>query len=210
MTRPTSFKGPLGFSGDLKSGPMAQLIAAHQWRETPLGPTDNWAQPLRAALSICLGSAFPTAIYWGSDLRLIYNDAWSSIPADRHPWALGRPAKEVWWDIWDIVGPQFDRVVESGEGFSTFAEMLPMWRDGAITETYWNYSFTPLKDDDGQVVGVFNQGHEVTKQVLGERRDRFLLQLSDTIRPLSGADQVIEAAQSLLGQHLSAARVLSV
>lgn len=135
-----------------------------------MGPPETWPHALRASLSICLHSSFPTAIYWGPDLRLLYNDAWAPIPAERHPWALGRPGAEVWPDIWDIVGPQFERVLLTGEGFSAFDQMLPMERGGAPAETYWNYSFTPIRDDDGIVVGVFNQGHETTDLVVARRK----------------------------------------
>ena len=71
-------------------GSLGALIRAHDWAETPLGPPDGWPQSLRSALSICLHSSFPTAIYWGPSLTLLYNDAWAPIPAERHPWALGQ------------------------------------------------------------------------------------------------------------------------
>ena len=149
---------------------MGEGIRAHDWSSTTLGPPEAWPQALRSALSICLHSSFPTAIYWGPQLHLIYNDAWAPIPADRHPWALGRPGAEVWADIWDVVGPQFQRVVDTGEGFSTYDQLLWMERDGIPQETYWNYSVTPLLDDDGSVVGVLNQGNETTDRVLSDRR----------------------------------------
>ena len=71
----------------------------------------------------------PPAIYWGPDLVLLYNDSWSEIPAERHPGCLGRPGREVWTDIWDIVAPQFVAVMETGEGFSAFDQPLPMVRE---------------------------------------------------------------------------------
>ena len=151
-------------------GEMGARIRAHDWSASPLGDPRGWPQSLRSALSICVHSSFPTAIYWGPELRLLYNDAWAPIPAGRHPWALGRPAAEVWVDIWDIVGPQLDQVLATGEGLSTFDYMLPIVREGVARETYWNYSFTPIRGEDGSVVGVFNQGHETTERVLAERR----------------------------------------
>jgi hypothetical protein len=98
---------------------------------------------LRSALAICLNSSFPTAIYWGPELRLLYNDAWAPILGERHPWALGRPAAEVWADIWDVVAPQFAGVIDTGEGFSTYDQMICMGRNSARRERYWNYSLTP-------------------------------------------------------------------
>lgn len=153
-------------------GELGYLIRAHRWETTSLGPPKTWPQSLRSALSICLHSTFPTAIYWGPELRLLYNDAWAPIAAERHPGALGRPAAEVWSDIWDVVGPQFAQVIESGEGFSTFDQMLPMVRDGLRQETYWNYSFTAIRGEDGSVIGVFNQGNETTNAVIARREAR--------------------------------------
>jgi hypothetical protein len=118
----------------------------------------GWPDPLRHALTILEHSAFPTAIYWGPDLRLIYNDAWAPIPGERHPAALGQPADKVWSDIWPVIGPQFEQVTRTREGISTFEQMLPMVRNGVQEETYWNYSLTPILDLDGHVVGIFNQG----------------------------------------------------
>jgi hypothetical protein len=106
---------------------------------------------LRAALSICLQSSFPTAIYWGPELHLFYNDAWAPIAAERISGALGQPAAKVWGDIWGVIGPQLAEVMRTGEGFSTFDQLLPVRRNGRVNETYWNYSFTPIRGESGRV-----------------------------------------------------------
>ncbi|QDD91542.1 ATP-binding protein [Pseudomonas oryzihabitans] len=151
-------------------GEMGARLRTHDWSDSPLGPPSQWPQSLRSALSICLNSSFPTAIYWGPELLLLYNDAWAPIPAERHPWALGRPAQEVWQDIWPVVGPQFAQVLSSGQGFSVFDQLLPMVRQGVVSETYWNYSFTAIRGEGGEIAGIFNQGHETTQRILEERR----------------------------------------
>lgn len=156
--------------GFLKNGgQMADLILNRDWSDG-LGPIEGWPAALRSALSICLNSSFPTAIYWGPELRLLYNDSWSHIPGERHPWALGRPASEVWADIWEVVGPQFDRVMATGEGLSTYDQLLPIIRNGVQTESYWNYSFTAIRDELGNICGVFNQGNETTTSVVARRQ----------------------------------------
>ncbi|MBA4798183.1 MAG: PAS domain-containing protein [Rhizobiales bacterium] len=148
---------------------MADLILDRDWSDG-LGPIDTWPAALRSALSICLNSSFPTAIYWGPELRLLYNDTWSPIPGERHPWALGRPAAEVWSDIWDVVGPQFRQVMETGEGVTTYDQLLVMDRNGVPTEGYWNYSLSSIRDEFGNICGVFNQGNETTAAVLARRQ----------------------------------------
>ncbi len=151
---------------------MGRRIREHDWSATPLGPPETWPQPLRFALGICLGSEMPTAIYWGPELRLFYNDAWAPIPAERHPAALGQPGAAVWPEIWDVVGPQFEAVIATGQGFATYDQRLDMERGGQPRETYWNYSFTPIRDEHGKVCGILNQGNETTATVLSQRERR--------------------------------------
>ncbi|AVO44162.1 PAS domain S-box protein [Phreatobacter cathodiphilus] len=188
-------------------GLMGERIRSFDWSAHPLGAPAAWPASLRSAVAICLNSAFPTAVYWGRDLLLIYNDAWAPIPGERHPWALGRTGAEVWSDIWPVVGPQFARVLSTGEGFSVFDQMLPMQRLGRVHETYWNYSFTPILDEDGQVVGILNQGNETTDRVLGLRRQEFKLKLEAALRQESDGRAIMLAAAGALGRHLGANRV---
>jgi PAS domain S-box-containing protein len=150
-------------------GKMAARIREADWSQHPLGAPDGWPDALRVAIDICLGSSFPTAIYWGRDLHLLYNDAWAFMPGDRHPWALGRPAAEVWpADVWAVIGPQLAGALD-GQAFSLFDQMLPMVRDGVRQETYWTYSFSPIRGGEGTVDGVFHQGNETSHTVLAER-----------------------------------------
>ncbi|MDD9743334.1 MULTISPECIES: HWE histidine kinase domain-containing protein [Marinovum] len=188
-------------------GEMAQRIRAFDWASHPFGPPADWPQSLRAALSICLNSAFPTAIYWGPELRLLYNDAWAPIPGPRHPAALGQPAREVWSDIWHIIDPQFAQVIEQGQGLFAQEQMLPMRRHGIEEETWWNYSFTPLRDADGGITGVFNSGSEITENVIQRRNAEFLVAANNAFRTAPSPDQALRFSLAKLGELLGACRV---
>lgn len=185
-------------------GQMGRLLRAHDWTDSPLGTPDGWPHALRIAIGICLGSTYPAAIYWGPELRLLYNDAWAPILAERHPWALGQRGQDVFPEIWGVVGPQFAEVVATGKGFTTSDQRLEMMRGGRMHETYWNYSFTPIRDETGGVAGVLNQGNETTRAVLAERarlaevvrfRDLFE-QAPGAIALLHGPDHVFELTNS--------------
>src|SRR4051812_15644573 len=104
----------------LGGGEMGVRMREMDWAGTSLGPVEDWPQGLRSALSICLNSRFPIAIYWGSEYVLLYNDAWRPIAGNKHPGVLGRAAREVWPEIWDIIGPMLGSVSETGEA---------TWRD---------------------------------------------------------------------------------
>ncbi len=196
----------LHFPTPIQEGSMADRIARLDWATTPLGPIESWPPQLQFAVSLALHSDYPTSIYWGEELRLLYNDAWSHIPGERHPDALGRPAVEVWHDIWHLIGPQFEQVARAGKSISLTGQLLPMQRGGVTVETYWDYSFAPLVGDDGKILGVLNHGHEVTRAVLAERRLSFQVALNDRLRGLDDAVEVKLAAAEMLGGQLGAAR----
>lgn len=167
---------------------MSERIVGNNWEATDFGPLQSWPDELKMTINLCLGTTMPTAIYWGKDLRLLYNDAWAPIAGEKHPWALGRPAQEVWSDIWDVIQPQLHAVLETGIGFSVKDQMLPMSRGGRIQQTHWDYSFAPIHDADGAVVGIFNQGNETTARLSAERalraseqRLEYALGATDTI-----------------------------
>jgi len=159
-------------------GEMGERIRAYDWSTTQLGPIASWSQNLRSALSICLNSNFPIAIYWGDELRLLYNDDWSPIPGDKHPWVLGQPARTAWPEIWHIIEPLFQNVLVKGEATRRRDQLLPMHRHGYTEECYFDYTFSPIRGEDGQVKGVFNAGIETTQRVIGERRLRTLRELA--------------------------------
>ena len=70
-----NIKNSIQQSGFLSGGgEMGERIRAHESAATPLGEPGTWPQPLRSALSLCLKSSFPTAIYWGYDVYLLYNE----------------------------------------------------------------------------------------------------------------------------------------
>jgi hypothetical protein len=93
-------------------------------------------------------------IWWGPEGACLYNDAYrQSIGSERHPSSLGRPAREVWGEIWDIIGWQIEQVM-SGRG-STWHEnaLVPITRNGKTEDVYWTYSYSPI-DDEAAAHGV--------------------------------------------------------
>ena len=187
--------------------PMGDLVGAFDWASTPLGPVAAWPDRLRFAAELCLRSDSATALYWGPELTLLYNDAFADLMGDRHPDVLGRPAREVWAESWDRLGPQLAQVMETGRGLSVPEQLVPVLRDGVTAETYWNTRFTPLVDADGAVTGVLGQRDEVTRAVQVERRLSFQVRLADTLRGTNDPEKVKDFATALLGEHLGAARV---
>ena len=193
-------------------GEVGALMRGFDWSDHALGNPEAWPAALKLSVSLCLHSNFPTAIYWGPDFRLLYNDAWT-VMADNHPWALGRPGAEVRPDVWPVLGPQFAEMLASGEGRSRIAQRLLMLRGGVPTETFWTYNSAPIFDEGGVALGVLNQGLEVTEQVHGERalyaakdEREFILTLVERQRVQRDADDVMQLTAEAVGTYLGADR----
>jgi len=155
----------------LDESEMAGLARAHDWAATPLGPPERWSQSLRTAVGICLTSRFPMLVVWGPDLIKIYNDGYRPIlGADKHPWALGAPVREVWAEIWDEIGPMFAQVLETGVPTWSEHGMLIIERNGFAEECYFTWGYSPLPDDDGSIAGVLDVVYETTEEVVSRRR----------------------------------------
>src|SRR5690606_8134073 len=122
------------FPGDTE---MARLMRAFDWSTTPLGPPAAWPASLRTAVRIVLTSRFAMWMGWGAELTFFYNDAYGRMTLGaKHPWALGRPAREVWREIWPQIGPRIERVLMTGTATWDERLLLFLERSGFSEETY--------------------------------------------------------------------------
>ncbi len=153
------------------TGEMGERIRGFDWTRTPLGPIESWPPSLRTSISLILNSRHPMWIGWGPEMPFLYNDAYLPVlgPA-KHPWALGRPASEVWAEIWDICWPLARKVFEHGESSFFDDVRLFMNRGEFLEETFYSFSYSPIRDDSGRVCGLFCPSTDVTPKVLSARR----------------------------------------
>jgi PAS domain S-box-containing protein len=137
-------------------------------------------------------------IAWGAHRSMLYNDSYISVLAGKHPWALGRPAQEVWAEIWHILGPHWHHVFNKGEG--TWAEdlLLLMNRSGYDEETYFTFSYSPIRGEGGIVEGMFCACQETTEKVVGERRLKTLRELAAQAALGKSPEAAVEMAMKTL------------
>lgn len=183
-----------GYECLIGGGEMGRLMRSFDWSNTPFGLVEQWPQSLRSTLSICLNSRFPIAIYWGADCLLLYNDAWRPIVGDKHPWSLGRPAREVWPEIWTDIGPEFAKVLATGEGIFHSDELLAMHRFGYTEECFFDYTFNPIQGQGGVIDGILNIVSETTYRVLTDRRVRLLREVASR----TGTAKTVEEVCALM------------
>jgi signal transduction histidine kinase len=163
----------------LGGGEMGELIRSVDWSKTPVGRVETWPQSLRTAVSIMLNTHFPMYIAWGKGFTQFYNDGYRPIlGSTKHPAAMGRSTKLTFAEIWNIIGPMFEGVMEGqAVGFTDF--MLPLDRHGFTEECYFIFSYSPIKQEDGSTGGVLVTVTETSDRVLGERRLKTLRELAD-------------------------------
>lgn len=185
-------------------GEMGELIRAKDWSKTSLGNPENWAQSLRTTLGILLNSKFPMFLWWGPELICFYNDAYrpSLGKEGKHPSILGMPAKEAWTEIWEIIKPLIDKVVNEGESIWFEDMLIPIYRNGKIEDVYWTFSYSPVTDETENVAGVLVTCVETTEKVyalkkIEERDQRFrntMKQAPVGITILRGPQYMVEMA----------------
>ncbi len=184
-------------------GEMGALIRDHAWASTPLGPLSAWPQSLRTAVRLMLNTRHPMYIWWGPTGACLYNDAYrQSIGPERHPGSLGRPAREVWDEIWDIIGPQIEQVMSGGGATWNENHLVPITRNGVREDVYWTYSYGPI-DDAGApngIGGVLVVCSETTAHVQAsqriaaesERQRLLLQQMPGFVAVLSGTNHIFQ------------------
>jgi len=149
-------------------GEIGAMMRAHDWSRSPLGHPSTWPQALRTVVALMLNSAFPMFVAWGKDLGFLYNDAYVQILGEKHPASLGAPFHDIWKEIWHDINPLIERALQ---GEATYMEKLPllMNRHGYDEQTWFTFSYSPVRDDSGVPAGVHCACVEVTGQVLAER-----------------------------------------
>ncbi len=176
-------------------GECGALIRAMDWHSHPLGPPADWPAELRTVVGIALGSSQPMLIVWGPGQTTLYNDGYAAMCGLRHPAAMGNPFRDLWFDIWDQVDPI---ITAAYEGIPTSMDDIQflMHRKGYPEETHFAFSYTPVRNSRGQVLGMFCACSETTGEVLMRRRqlrerERFLQVFGNAL----GAVAILEGPQ---------------
>ncbi len=183
-------------------GEMSERTWVFDWSQTPLGPIETWPRALRTVVGVMLSSRYAMWLGWGPDLTFFYNDDYARMTlGPKHPWALGRPAREVWFEIWGDIGPRTESVVQTGQATWDEGLLLFLERQGFSEETYHTFSYSPVPDDQGGIGGMLCVVTEDTERTIGERRLRTLRELASRTadEPRSAEDACETAARLLAG-----------
>jgi PAS domain S-box-containing protein len=175
---------------------MRAFVRSKDWSQTPLGPMADWSPNLRQAVDLVLASGFPMALRWGPDFIVIYNDGCRQIFGDKHPWALGLPAREVWPEVWPRIEPLHHRIMSrESEAIFTPGALLHIQRHPDTWEdAHFALSYSPALDDTapGGIGGIFVTAVEITEQIAAA------LQLREAQDALITVNRALEAERTFL------------
>lgn len=189
-------------------GRIGAIMRSHDWSGSPLGHPDIWPPCLRSTVSLILGSRFPMFVAFGRELGFLYNDAYAEILGNKHPAALGGRFHDVWAEIWADILPLIDRALA---GEPTWSEDLPltMNRRGREERTWFTFSYSPIRDEEGRVAGMFCACTETTGRVqaevalrANEARLRFLDLLGKETATSNDADEILATTTRMVAEHL--------
>ncbi|MRX38034.1 PAS domain-containing protein [Flavobacterium sp. LC2016-23] len=183
-------------------GEMGEQIRAKDWSKTSLGDPENWPHSLQTMVTVMLHNPFGMYIAWGENYTQLYNDGFRPIlGSSKHPQALGISSEITFSEIWEIIGPMFTDV-RNGKaiGFPDF--MVPLNRNGFTEECYFDFSYSPIRKEDGEVGGILVTVIETTEkkktaEALKESNTRFInniMQAPVAMCVFRGKDHVVEIA----------------
>ena len=181
----TSQNNPSQRSAGLLSGDdeIRRLFRERDWSATSLGPAESWPLALKTAVGIMIDSKIPMFIAWGRDRVFLYNAAYAPILGEKHPAALGRTFYENWSEIWPDIHPLIERV-DRGEAVYLEDLRLIMHRhlQGRLEETFFTFSYSPIRDETSAVVGLFCACVETTAR---KRAEEALTSEQERLRSMS-------------------------
>jgi PAS domain S-box-containing protein len=189
---------------------MADRIRRFPWETTSLGPISGWSETLLLTVNIILESQFPMLLAWGPEMVVLYNDACIPLLWGNHPRALGLAARECWSEAWHILEPKLTAVLERGEKLYFENELIPVFRDGTLTDFYWTYSYSPVRDAAGVVRGILDVCHDVTAKLTAEReRDAVAANLRNVLESTTDGLVVLDRQGRYTYANEQAARIVA-
>ena len=174
------------------------LLLEYDWSGSPIGAKNTWSSDMKANIAMLMASDFPMCSVWGPQYIQIYNDRYNAIFGAKHPHAFGAPVRENWPEIWEFLGPALDQVW-AGATLRFDGALLPLVKGTVPEECYFDFSYSPIRDDEGCVIGALSVASERTAEVVLHRRQGLLDLESAHI-----ADGSIEALQRVLQDVLAA------
>lgn len=146
------------------SGAASELIAEVDWSDHPLGHTKDWPSALKVLVATTLAAPEAMHLVWGAERTFLFNDAYAPLLRGRARTAMGGRFEEVFPDALQRLREPFQRAL-SGETVRFVDVAVPDEGGDGSSPRWWSFSYTPARDERGQVQGVLCVTTETTERV---------------------------------------------
>ena len=152
-------------------------------------PSASWPHHLKGAFQIVTASPTPMAVLWGSELVLLFNQAFFDAMGQTLR-RQGVRADLAWPRIWEFLGPQARGALEHG---ASGWRQLPLVVDRSLAGTRYTFGLSVIRDDDDVPGGVFITCHCATDQATNGHDDVAMLahELRNPLAPLQIALHIL-------------------
>ncbi|MGY2131927.1 PAS domain S-box protein [Hymenobacter sp. HD11105] len=111
-----------------------------------------------------------TALYVGPELRIQYANAIMLSHWGKGKAVLGLPFREAVPELQEQgFADLLDQVYTTGEAYIGVKEQAELVIDGKPQSFYFNFTFKPLRNKEGEVYAIHNTAIDVTEEVLAQR-----------------------------------------
>jgi two-component system sensor kinase FixL len=193
-----SSAGNIPFAGN--DSITAGVLRSVNWAKTPLGPIETWPATLKTAVALVLDTPVIKVMLWGPELITFYNDAYMTFLGANPEHGIGRSYPQYRPHVWRVIQPYVEAGF-AGKGEAVTQMRAVTRRTGDEDFGYFAISFTPVRDEDGAVVGVMGDLVETTAHVqlqialqAENRRQRELFDQAPVFMALTGGapDYIIQ------------------
>lgn len=167
-----------------------QYVRNVDWSNTSLGPMHEWSSEFRQIANLVMTNQHPAALFWGSKLTVIYNEAYAvEVAGNKHPSLMGTDFADFFAEIWDYCGPLFEQCGRTGVGIRKDNDYLSIYRHGMLEETYYSWTYTPIySSSTRELMGFYNGPFQTTSMVLNQRR----METVNAIGEVTGAAKTVK------------------
>src|ERR1700733_4378691 len=203
MNRPSEPPFPIANDCLAGGGEMGALMRSMDWSKTPAGAIESWSPVLRMMVRLLLSNRFPLLLLWGPHYCQLYNDPYRPVLGGKHPASMGQRASECFPEIWDVIGPLIDTPFNGGSATWMDDLQLEYIRYDRLEEAHFTVACSPVPDETvpSGIGGVLATVHEITGQVVGERRRSALRDLGSRSAEAKNAKEACVIAASTLAGY---------
>ncbi len=168
---------------------MNELVQRFREEPSPLRSEASWPDRLRAAADLCFAADLPMAVVWGPERFRVDNEGFGRL----------RTAG-AWASVSVLLDAAASRAF-AGASTQVDDQRFLLDEDGQAKETFYSFSFSPIRDDSDTVCGVFQLASDTTDRVLAERRSLLLRDLALETGQAKTIDEVFALTGRLFGER---------